>query len=396
MSRDINIFHLAAILWRAKMFLAALGLIAGVMAAIYFTYFSPNWYQAKSAIVISLGQNDGGETVATGAAASLEYAANTQLAVLTSRDLLAELAKRLHVASFTEYAKIEDPEKIVDHLARKISVKNIRHSYIIEVSASARDAENAINLANELVKIYTERQMEHRNFVAETRMQHLSQRVAQSKNRLNVSLENLRKFKQNTHASLPQELDRLYLQMTQTRQRIAQITQASGEFKIVNFKGFPADDGATFHTAKTATDLGDDEALRLKLKEVKSLQDNALTKDQMRNKQQRDSLIFAENQLAQKIKKYASDLETLQELNRQVDTDSLLHDQALLQFRQMSDVYDRNLNESRILSVANHGAKLGYGVLMKTGIAMLITLLFGAAIVALRDAYAWQKQQHVL
>ncbi|GHA48866.1 hypothetical protein GCM10008927_12510 [Amylibacter ulvae] len=370
----------------------ALGLIAGIVSAAYFTYLSANWYRAKSAIVISLGQNDGGDPVANGTNTSLEYAANTQVAVLTSRDLLSELATRSNAQTFAEYSNVEDPEQIIDKLARNISVRNIRHSYIIEISATARDATNAINLANQLVEIYTERQIAHHFSVAENRMEHLSQRVTESKKRLSISQENLRAFKQTTHASLPQELDRLYLQMTQTRQRIAQITQASGEFEIVNFKGFP-DQADTVLNAKTATDTDLGEPLRLKLKNINSALNTALSKDQIRSKHQRDALVFAQTQLAQKIKDYAADLVNLQELNRQVATNTLLHDQALLQFRQVSDAQTQGLSESRILSIANHGAKIGYGTVVKTGIAVFFALLIGAFCVATRDAYYWQKQQ---
>lgn len=184
-----------AILWRKWLILGSV--LAGIILAAMFYFFTPTTYRAEALI-------DAGSTRNANAVALMPVATGanlqTQVQVLTAPALLEKLAGKLNLykdaefaGMFTETSETGRYNRIIQKLGRNLDVELVPGSSVIAVRYASGSAEKAALIANTLVDLYLERQITDKFDDASRNAKWMSQRLetlkqdlAQAQHRLDV------------------------------------------------------------------------------------------------------------------------------------------------------------------------------------------------------------------
>jgi succinoglycan biosynthesis transport protein ExoP len=145
----------AAIARRRGIILAAFLLVFGVGCAV--TLSRPTLYQATSLLMMSPREPQG---VVTDQQDQPMRPADTgyvdsQVEILNSPSLAAQLVDRLHLDRDTEWsAGADDRDAVVQNVARAILAKRRGSTYVVEVNVRSREAQKAARMSNALVALY--------------------------------------------------------------------------------------------------------------------------------------------------------------------------------------------------------------------------------------------------
>ncbi|MGH6867200.1 MAG: Wzz/FepE/Etk N-terminal domain-containing protein [Methyloceanibacter sp.] len=178
LTEDVDLPTLGHALWRAKGWILWLTIAAGIITFVVLCMMRP-LYTSEARILI---QNDEssftrptGEQILERQSTLDEQAVQSQVQVLTSRDLILQVVRDLDLTNNTEFAKdagvtyfrrllnqIElgrgtpesEDEKATNALARNLSVFQLSKSSVISIEYSSGDPKLAAQIANKLADVY--------------------------------------------------------------------------------------------------------------------------------------------------------------------------------------------------------------------------------------------------
>lgn len=321
-------------LWRAKWALGFATVLGAGLAIAWLQTLAVPLYRATAVVVMDPQVEKMADlgSVLPGLPAD-NTAVNTEVEVLSSRTLLAQVADRLDLAQDAEFnpalrppallAHLVDAAKgllglppseplaesrtaLVDALSDAITVRNIPDSMVFELTTEARTPQKAALISNTLSELYIERQIALKFTATEQATAWLTDRVAE----LQIELEKAEKKAQSFAAEMelinPETLDLLSQQLKEVRQRIF------------------ARETAMQRTGRS----------------------NA------RDRAQLDNLRGLENDLADKISRQSLDLVTLEQLQREATASRLIYEYFLSRLKETSVQQGIQQADSTILSAA--------------------------------------------
>jgi succinoglycan biosynthesis transport protein ExoP len=251
---------IARVLWHRRwiIILSVIGCIAA--GALYYT-FAPRSYSASAVLLLDphLGRGLGADPVQPGYITDTS-AIDSQVKLLTSQSVLKRVADSQHLENDPDFngenrslllrltQPARPPGEAVDliTLGDAITIKRPERTYVVEVQATASNAEKAANLANGVVRAYNEDQIAARVQAAENDSRWVRQKLSdvetqiraaenkvesyKSANRI-VSTEGLRSNEQQV-ADLTKELGSARARASEAKARLDQVQRIAKQGRI--------------------------------------------------------------------------------------------------------------------------------------------------------------------
>ncbi|MBN2417780.1 MAG: SPOR domain-containing protein [Deltaproteobacteria bacterium] len=121
----------------------------------------------------------------------------TQQVIITSYDLLADVARNLSLISGAESVNDPGVYTIIEDLRTKVSFEKEDAKNIIHISVTDRDPSFARNMANELAETYNRRQSEQQQKRLNEAINYIDQQLKTSMDRLDESEDRFNRFSQD-------------------------------------------------------------------------------------------------------------------------------------------------------------------------------------------------------
>jgi len=256
---EIDLLALVGTLWRGKWFIALFGLIAMVLGGYYAYVAAVPIYSASSTVALESRQEQvlNLESVMSGLSGD-QAVINTEVEVIRSRILMERLVQSLDLMADPEFnhhlrpeptfvlspgwvvGKIvelvvrqapEQPEpeeqdvldRVIDAVADKIDVSNVRQSYVFRINVKTEDPRKSALIANTLAEVYISDQLEVKFEATEKASGWLSERVADLESELEAAERAVQEFNTRIDLISPETLQALNVQVKDTRDRLAAV-----------------------------------------------------------------------------------------------------------------------------------------------------------------------------
>ncbi|WP_052245210.1 polysaccharide biosynthesis tyrosine autokinase [Halocynthiibacter namhaensis] len=417
----INILALPSAMWRGKWTIFWLtAIFCGVGGYFAFVASSPI-FRARADIILEtrLEQVVDIESVVSGLSNDSAIV-NSEVEVLRARDLMKQVTQQLDLmrdAEFNEslrpdglYKRLKnalglDPapspserqilSKTVDALISKTHVRNIPFSLVFTVVVETYNPEKSALIADTIVQVYIQNQLDAKNEAMRQATSWLSGRVSE----LQVALENserqINTFSSNTDLISQESLHALERQLKDQRLRYGD-AQSDAEAQAQFVQSLRDTDDPSLLTA-----LANDRDLEALFRAWMSTDDpQAQTAFQQaatqfiqraelnasRLQAQAETLRIAMANLADRISKQNQDLIRLQQLTREGDANRILYEHFLTRFKETSAQQGIQQADSRVLSkamVPTSPATPRRGLIL--ALALVMGLAAGVTVVALRQ-----------
>ncbi|MEM6306431.1 MAG: polysaccharide biosynthesis tyrosine autokinase, partial [Pseudomonadota bacterium] len=425
---EIDLMALFHTLWRGKwiillitLFAAALGIYqAFERATPMYTAAATVAFESREEQVVDLDSVVGG---LGGDQATI----NTEIEVLKSRGLMEKLVQRLNLIQDPEFntrlrplpqfsvsqliawmlptngdkALPPSDQMILDaavaHAMSTVSIRNIRQSYVLEISVTTQDAEKSALIANTLAELYIVDQLEVKFDATEKATAWLTERVGVLQQELETSVAAVKDFSAGSQLVSPEQLAALSRQSKDLRDR-----QEDAQEQIrINTARQEALQGA-MNTGDLAeiVSLANDRTLnRLfdRLQSDSAADDKAflarfdqildrIETDMRLNQTQITAFDVSIETLNQQIATQSKDLVTLQQLEREAEASRLIYEFFLNRLKETSVQEGIQQADSRVLSRAV--VPTGPSAPRKNMIVMMATVLgflLGCALVLGRE-----------
>lgn len=394
---DIDLSNVVRSIWKGKFVVLICALVAFGLGVYYAFAVATPLYTASTVVALESRQEQvvDLENVVSGLGGD-QATINTEVEVLRSRGLHEKLTVQLNLVDDPEFnlelrpqsrfspgalisavgAMIqgsttpEEPlsertilDSVIDELIKKITVTNIRQSYVFSITVETEDPEKSALIANTLAELYILDQLETKFEATEQATSWLTDRVGQ----LQIELENaeaeVKEFNAGTDLISPEALGLLNRQIKELRDRLEEAQASEAE--------------ATLHLAalsevqeqqdlENMTRIANDPALTRLYNEIKldpatdraafdlrfqSILDRAhLEQSRAQNKIAALEATI-EVQRAQ-IERQSVDLVELQQLQREAEASRLIYEYFLTRLKETSVQKGIQQADSRILSHA--------------------------------------------
>ena len=428
---EIDLLQLFRTLWRGKLWIIASTIIAILIGGYYAFVVAKPLYTTTSVVMLENRKEQvvDIESVMTGLSGD-QAAINTEVEVIRSRGLLEKLVLKLGLTEDPEFNVVLRPENIfsvdflvkkikeliglsvetsenlsereildatIDELLEKISVSNIRQSYVFKIVVTSEDPEKSASIANTLGELYIRDQLEVKFDATAQATEWLTERVTQLQTELENAETAVKKFVSSTDLIGPESLDALNLQLKELRDRLAKTKETWEETsknantlrsllntndyaKIVEITGDRILSGLM-----TRVDSGDPEAKT----EFATRMGRVLARmdlDAKRLANQIQALTGSISDLQDQIARQSDDLVKLQQLQREAEASRLIYEYFLSRMKETSVQQGIQQADSRILSYAvvpqKPSAPRKMLILM---LSAIVGMLIGAAIVWIRE-----------
>ncbi|WP_224826112.1 polysaccharide biosynthesis tyrosine autokinase [Cognatishimia sp. MH4019] len=361
-------------LWRAKFRLCTAAFLGAVLALIWLQTLAQPLYRATAVVVMEPQVDKLGDlgSVLPGLPTD-NTAVNTEVEVLSSRALLADVVDTLHLDRDIEFNPALRPPGVMDQglamakallgippaepvrqsrtatldtLSDALTVRNIPDSMVFELTTEASTPEKAALISNTLSKLYIRRQIDLKFTATEQATAWLSDRVAELKIELETAETDAKTFAAEMELINPETLELLSQQLKEVRERI-----------------FARETGI-----------------------------KRSGRSNVRDRAQLETLRQLEVDLAEKISRQSLDLVTLEQLQREATASSLIYEYFLSRLKETSVQQGIQQADSTILSPAEvpPGPARPRGVLIVVFSALLMGLISAMQVVrreALRQTF---------
>lgn len=429
---DIDIFEIVATLWRGKWIILACAAIAVLIGA-YKAYvqMAPT-YRAAASVVLQVRNQQIVDIQSVMSGVSTDwYEINTELEVITSRGLLAKVARDLDLTQVPVFnwtlpqprrftltgavmdlagwsedagsgigAPAPDEEELlsyaVDVLSGMISASNMTDTYIFEIAATTEDPGLSQLLANAVARAYIQDQIDVKFQATENAVAWLSERVVE----LEADLEARERRIQDKQAELgvlnTDALDAMNLQLRDRRNRLAD-TQAAvllqealiARVEDLRLTGTPVEIAEELQDPalmRLAPDAMDGEGTAQSLFDARvDLALQRLKTNLDRQRQQVETLDRALRDLSAQADAQAEQLVVLQQLERETAATRTLYETFLTRLKETSVQRGLQQADSRILSEATPGYYVAPRKSRILSLHLALGLLAGIGLVLLRQ-----------
>jgi len=383
-------------------FVAAIG-----VCVLYLTQVATPLYKAKS--VIALESRDEQVVELDNVLSGLgnnRMSVNTEVEVLTSRELIAKVVDELNLVEDPEFnpaLREQDPwtlraivntifdtlkdvivgsdeelpdtaspervrDKVISRLQKKIDVQNVRHTFVFEIAATTWDRQKSATIANVVADLYIRDQIELKFEASVRATEWLTERVGELKVELETANNAVKSFNAGTELISPEALEALNRQLKDFRDRYANFTevQAGVEQRLAEFEGAKASSDPTRMAA-----VSEDPAMAQMLVRLSSGSNATRTAfdnrfEQLierarieveRNATQRTTLASSIVDLEKQVAEQSAELLTLEQLTREAEASRQIYEHFLGRLKETSLQQGIQQADSRVLSRAIRGAQ---------------------------------------
>jgi succinoglycan biosynthesis transport protein ExoP len=261
---EIDLGQLARTLWRGK-FLILLAAIVGLLIGGWYAYFQAVPVYTSTATVALEDQQAQVvdiESVVSGVSSD-QASINTEIEVIRSRSLLEKLVTRLNLLEDPEFNASLRPQpkfsvgvlikiiksvvstapaatptvserrnldSVIDVVLSKISVSNIRQSYVFRITATTQQAQKSAEIANTLAELYILEQLETKFQATEQATTWLTQRVAELQVQLEAAEAEVKDFNASAELVSAEALTGLNRQIKDLRDRLRETKASKAAF----------------------------------------------------------------------------------------------------------------------------------------------------------------------
>lgn len=428
MSDEFDIAQLLRTIWRGKLWIMLCGCL-GLAVGVYYAFFSivPT-YTANTTVTFESRESQTlGELESVVGGLSADQATiNTEVEVLRSRGLIEKLVVSLDLINDPEFngslrpkatfsrAKLielisgpapESPppsraylvESAVDAALGKISISNIRQSFVFRITVTTQNPAKSARIANKLADLYILDQLEVKFEATEKATAWLTNRVGQLQIELEDAVAAVKDFNSNSQLGSPEELAALNRQIKDLRDRATDAgrNSESAQQRLVDLRAVQA--GGDLQ--KMAEQAGDRALTRL----LGMISDGSVTDtsafdvrfEQILERAQVDierslaqiaAFQVSIRDLEQQITVQSADLVKLQQLEREAEASRLIYEFFLSRLKETSVQQGIQKADSRVLSSAVEPR--GASAPRKSRIlatALMLGLMAGAGAVLARE-----------
>lgn len=391
---EIDLSNLFRTLWRGKLWIALIGLLAVVVGA-YFAYSLTPVYTAKAAVALESRQEQvmDIESVVTGLGGD-QSTINTEVEVMRSRGLIEDLVLDMNLLEDPEFNKILQPEpqfsigqfvefargligepldraapseraildETINAVLEAISISNIRQSFVFEITVKTEDPVKSAAIANRLAELYVEDQISVKFEKTEQATAWLSERVSGLQAELETAQAKLKDFSTSTELVNAEALVALNRQLKDLRDRRETLAlQAEAAVTRLNdLISTKDEDRSKFATI--ADDALLDKALQ-QIRDGRPESENAfdtraealISRAELaatRAQSQLRALEASIQAVTARIDNQSQELVRLEQLQREVEASRLLYEAFLSRLKETSIQQGIQQADSRILSRA--------------------------------------------
>jgi succinoglycan biosynthesis transport protein ExoP len=396
---EIDLGQLARTLWRGK-FLILLAAIVGLLIGGWYAYFQAVPVYTSTATVALEDQQAQVvdiESVVSGVSSD-QASINTEIEVIRSRSLLEKLVTRLNLLEDPEFNASLRPQpkfsvgvlikiiksvvstapaatptvserrnldSVIDVVLSKISVSNIRQSYVFRITATTQQAQKSAEIANTLAELYILEQLETKFQATEQATTWLTQRVAELQVQLEAAEAEVKDFNASAELVSAEALTGLNRQIKDLRDRLRETKASKAAFdqRLTDLELVQSSSDFS-EIAAIANDQTLDRVVQLMLNSGDANPDRAafdariaqiLTRAQLevsRADQQIEALSNTIEEQEQQIQNQSGDLVQLQQLQREAEASRLIYEFFLGRLKETSVQEGIQKADSRMLSKA--------------------------------------------
>ena len=371
---EIDLMLLFRTLWRGKIWIILATIIAILIGGYYAYSIATPLYTTRAVVMLENRQEQvvDIESVMTGLSGD-QATVNTEVEVIRSRGLLEKLVLKLDLLNDPEFNTELQPEPIIsatkiinfskgllglpakekkqlserdildatiDELLKKLSVSNIRQSYVFNIVATSEDPKKAALIANTLGELYIRDQLEVKFDATAQATEWLTERVTQLQVELEDAESAVKEFVSNTDLVGPESLDALNRQLKDLRERLLKTKAAQlVAQKQADQLHALAEAGDYEEIVKQTNDrtlrrlfLAQDGANDVGLEAFKARLANVLQSADQKNAQMIDqikALSQSIDSLQIQIESQSKDLVELQQLQREAEASRLIYEYFL-------------------------------------------------------------------
>jgi capsular exopolysaccharide synthesis family protein len=394
---EIDLMLLFRTLWRGKIWIILTTIIAILIGGYYAYSIATPLYTTRAVVMLENRQEQvvDIESVMTGLSGD-QATVNTEVEVIRSRGLLEKLVLKLDLLNDPEYNTELQPEPIVsvtgiinfsrrlmglpprekrhlgerdildatiDELLKKLSVSNIRQSYVFNILATSEDPQKAALIANTLGELYIRDQLEVKFDATAQATEWLTERVTQLQVELEDAESAVKEFVSNTDLVGPESLDALNRQLKDLRERLlkTKAAQLVAQKQADQLRTL-AESGDYEEIVKQTNDrtlrrlfLAQGNANDGSLKAFEARLANVLQNADQKNAQminQMSALSQSIDSLQIQIESQSKDLVELQQLQREAEASRLIYEYFLSRMKETSVQQGIQQADSRVLSYA--------------------------------------------
>ncbi|MEN8887602.1 MAG: polysaccharide biosynthesis tyrosine autokinase [Celeribacter marinus] len=421
---EIDLAELLGTLWRGKVIIILAALVAAFLGIAYAKFVAVPTYTSSTTLAIK--QSGGSvidiESVVSGVSSESD-SLNTEVEVLKSRDLLERLSVKLDLANDPEFNAAIRPKPlfsisgllggddvaptaqqitndIVEKLRATISTSLQRSTYIISISATTESRQKSREIANTLAQLYLDDQIRVKFETLEDAVTWLSARVVELEAELQDRDDDLKAKTAEADYINAEGLLALNQQVRDLRERLIgeQTDSERAAAKFVEMKAIMAsgdiDAILTFtqdpglrrlaSQATRAQSLAPDSPFQVR---VASLVERA-EKDVTRARTQVAAINETIAAMEVRVDEQATMLASLQQLQRELDTTSVLYDTFLTRLKETTIQQGIQQSDARVLSTAIDGKKVSPRSSMIAALSLILGLMGGSGFVLLREMRA--------
>jgi capsular exopolysaccharide synthesis family protein len=430
---ELSLGDILATFWRRKLVIFLFSLIAGLTSIFYTVYVVEATYAARVRLVIKAETQNIVDVEAVLSGASTEEASiNTEVQILQSRSLIETLVKDLDLVADSEFntalrtprrlspegirafltelvfgaqANLQPEEEAsrqlidtVNQVTRALSVSARRKTYIFEITVTTSDPEKSQRIVNRLAELYLENQIAVKYAATEHAINWLSGRVSELEDELLTKTDAIDKLRQSTTLVSAEALESQNITAKDLRQRLAQSedlkieqqAQLDALQQAVNSK----DDQAIAIQAQDPVLnrlltglLGNETDARIAFDRRVDLLLQSSVQALQRSDTQSTALKAALIRLEDQINVQTADQTVLLQLEREAEATRVLYETFLTRLKETSVQIGLQQADSRVLSQAIPGYKVGPRRTRALAMALVLGALLGAAYVAIRQIY---------
>lgn len=430
-SDDIDVSKIFRTLWRGKFFIVLCALIMSGLGIYYAFVAATPIYTATSVVALESRQEQvvDLESVVSGLSGD-QTTVNTQVEVLRSRGLIEKLAVDLNLAEDPEFNVTLTPpspfsvgevvryvtelitqkpvieeeltermilDSVIDMLLEKITVMNVRQSYVFAITVETESAEKSALVANTLAELYILDQLETKFEATEQATVWLTDRVGNLQINLEQAEAAVKDFNANTDLVSPEALTLLNRQIKELRDRLgeAKETRAAAQLRVRELEL-----ALITQDLVQMTQAAEDRGLNQLYTRIKDDPDadrstfdirfaQILERAKLEESRAADQIVTLENTIQdqrEQIRLQSIDLVELRQLEREAEASMLIYEYFLSRLKETSVQQGIQQADARILSKAV--VPLTPSAPRKTiivALCLILGTLLGSGLVLLRE-----------
>lgn len=430
---EIDLLELLRTLWRGKVIIAACALVFALIGAYYAMGVAVPKYAATASLALQMRQQPmmgDIESVISGVSSD-DQSMNTEVEVITSHDLIAELVREMNLTDDPEFNAELRPEPVISLSAVKGAVRSLmpaseeaaaqesgnsefentidavqdavtasiqRDTFIFHIRVVTWDADKSVRIANTLADLYLQDQIDNKLEATEGAVDWLSERVVNMEADIAEREDRLAELQSQSDFVSEEGLAALNMQIRDTRERISQLNQdletararldgidqavADGDVSELLSE---ADDATLRRLASDASSdadlLAEGSTFMSRLERVRQ----QISSDIDRLTSRESSLTDSLSRLETRMDEQSEEMARVQQFSRELDATRVLYQNLLTRLKETSVQQGLQQSDARVLSRAARGTLVEPKTSRIVALSMILGLMAGCGGVLLYD-----------